>query len=57
MELSPYQIANILIILVVLVVLVRYAWGVVADKHYQPKAWRNSIKQGLVSKELQKLAK
>ena len=52
MSLSLFQIFNFVLILAVLVIFIRFAWGMVFDKNYQPVEWQHRKKQGKISGEL-----
>lgn len=50
-----FQIISALLVLTVIILIVRYAWGIFFDKNYYPVDWEHACKNGLVSRELQKL--
>jgi len=49
------QIISAALVLVVIILLVRYAWGVFFDKNYHPVEWDQARKNGLISRELDRL--
>jgi len=57
MNLTPFQIINFLIILVVLALIIRYAWGVMFDKNYQPDDWQAEVKAEKIPLSLIRLEK
>jgi O-methyltransferase len=50
-----FELISAALVLVVLILLVRYAWGIFFDTNYRPVEWENARKQGLISKQLDKL--
>jgi len=57
MQISVFQIVELALIAIILVYLIYYVYTVLFDKGYHPKAFRDAIKQGRVSKELQRAEK
>jgi O-methyltransferase len=54
MQITLYQLVQIVLLGIILVYLIYYVYTVLFDKKYQPKAWQEAVKQGSVSKKLQK---
>lgn len=57
MQITLYQIVQIILLGIILVYLIYYVYTVLFDKKYQPKAWQDAVKNGRISKQLQKLEK
>lgn len=57
MQISLFQIVELVIIGIIMVYLIYYVYTVLFDKGYQPKAFLEAIKKGQVSKELIKAEK
>lgn len=55
MQITVFQIVQAVLLGILLVYLIYYVYTVLFDKKYQPKAWQEAVKQGLISKKLQKL--
>lgn len=55
MQITLYQIVQIILLGIILVYLIYYVYTVLFDKKYQPKAWQEAAKNGQISKQLQKL--
>ena len=54
MQISVFQIIQIVLLAIILFYLIYYVYTVLFDKKYQPKAWLEASKKGLISKGLQK---
>lgn len=54
MQISVFQIIQIVLLAIILFYLIYYVYTVLFDKKYQPKAWLEASKEGLISKDLQK---
>lgn len=54
MQISPFQIAQAILLGILLIYLIYYVYTVLFDKKYQPKAWHEALKGGSISKKLQK---
>jgi O-methyltransferase len=54
MQITLYQLVQIILLGIILVYLIYYVYTVLFDKKYQPKAWQDAVKKGLVSAELRK---
>jgi O-methyltransferase len=50
-----FQLISAALVMVVLILLVRYAWGIFFDKNYHPVEWDHARKNGLISRELDRL--
>ena len=57
MQISIYQIVQLVLIGVILVYLAYYVYTILFDKKYQPKAYLNAEKNGGISRSLQKIEK
>ena len=49
------SVLSAILVLVVLILLVRYAWGIFFDRNYRPVEWDYARKNGMISRELDKL--
>jgi O-methyltransferase len=54
MQITLYQLIQLVLIGIILIYLIYYVYSVLFDKKYQPKAWQSAVKEGSVSRELQK---
>jgi O-methyltransferase len=57
MQISVYQIVQLVIIFGILIYLFYYVYTILFDKNYQPKAWQNAVKTGLIKEDLKKWEK
>ncbi len=57
MQITLYQLIQVVLLGIILVYLIYYVYTVLFDKKYQPKAWQDAVKNGRVSKALQKKEK
>ena len=57
MQITAYQIVQLVLIGIILVYLIYYVYTILFDKKYQPKAWQDAVRNGRISKSLQKLEK
>jgi O-methyltransferase len=54
MQITLYQLVQIVLLGIILVYLIYYVYTVLFDKKYQPKAWQDAAKKGLISPGLKK---
>lgn len=55
MQITLYQLIQVVLLGIILVYLVYYVYTVLFDKKYQPKAWQGAVKSGRIPKVLQKM--
>jgi O-methyltransferase len=53
MQITLFQIVQLILIGVILVYLMYYVYTILFDKKYQPKAWREAFRNGKISRQLQ----
>lgn len=53
MQITLFQIVQLILIGVILIYLIYYVYTVLFDKKYQPKAWQEAAKQKKISRQLQ----
>jgi O-methyltransferase len=54
MQITVYQLVQIVLLGIILVYLIYYVYTVLFDKKYQPKTWQHAVKNGSISAELRK---
>ena len=55
MQITLFQIVQLILIGIILVYLFYYVYTLLFDKRYQPKAWRDAVKKGLIPERLKKI--
>lgn len=57
MQITLYQLVQVILLGIILIYLVYYVYTVLFDKKYQPKAWQDAVKKGNVLRSIQKVEK
>lgn len=54
---SIFQVIQAILLIIIFVYLLYYVYTLLFDKNYQPKSWKQALKEGHISKELSSIEK